>query len=71
MTFKIRPMEAIDWRHVREIYRQGLATGLASFDTTIPLWRHWDAGHLKIGRLVAEDSSGILGWVALSPAAST
>ena len=71
MTLNIRPMEAIDWRRVREIYQQGLSTGLASFDTSIPLWRDWDAGHLPIGRLVAEDDSGIVGWVALTPAAST
>jgi phosphinothricin acetyltransferase len=52
---------------VREIYVQGLATGQATFETTVPSWEAWDAGHLRIGRLVAASNQEVAGWCALSP----
>jgi phosphinothricin acetyltransferase len=60
-------MTADDWPEVREIYRQGIATGNATFEADVPDWEKWDSGHLPSCRLVARDDSGIVGWAALSP----
>ena len=60
-------MRPADWESVSEIYRQGLATGQATFETKAPSWEQWDANHLKVGRLVASSAQGIAGWCALSP----
>ena len=46
-------MRDSDWPRVCEIYRQGLATGIATFETEAPEWSTWDAGHLRHSRLVA------------------
>jgi len=60
-------MHDADGVAVLEIYRQGLMTGNATFETTVPTWEDWNRGHLKHSRLVARDGSSILGWAALSP----
>ncbi|WP_370582309.1 N-acetyltransferase family protein [Plantibacter sp. VKM Ac-2880] len=64
----VRPLEAADWSAVETIYREGIATGNATFEAEPPSWEQFDAGKLTIGRLVAVDESGtVLGWVAASP----
>ena len=72
MTIVIETMTATDWPQVRDIYAEGLATGLAAFMSEPPDWPAWDAGHLEIARLVARDPSGrIAGWAALAPVPDT
>ena len=60
-------MQPSDWPAVRDIYEQGIATRLATFETATPSWEDWDARHLTDLRLVAEDDGEVLGWAALSP----
>jgi L-amino acid N-acyltransferase YncA len=68
MDVAITPMRPDDWQAVRQIYRQGIGTGDATFDTEPPSWEEWDAGHLPECRLVARDAEGeVLAWAALSP----
>ncbi len=80
MKYPILPMPPELWPAVREIYREGIATGNATFETELPDWEKWDAGHRRDCRLVAfapfaEDSElvipleklTVLGWAALSP----
>jgi L-amino acid N-acyltransferase YncA len=59
-----------DWPDVSRIYRQGLETGNATFETTVPTWESWDSGHLDECRLVLEIDDDVVGWVALSPVSS-
>lgn len=59
-------MQPDDWPQVRDIYAEGMATGDATFETAVPEWEQWDAGHRPDCRLVARDEGGILGWAALS-----
>jgi L-amino acid N-acyltransferase YncA len=66
-AIRIRAMVSTDWDAVARIYREGIATGHATFNTDAPAWEAWDAGHLPHSRLVAEDHEGILGWAALIP----
>lgn len=70
MQYIIDEMEASDWEQVKEIYLEGIRTGLATFQTEAPVWENWDKGHLNSCRLVARSESSILGWVALSPTSS-
>ena len=71
-TFAIGAMADGDWKDVRAIYREGLATGLAAFMLNPPRRRDWDAGHLTVGRLVARSGEGrVLGWSALAPVPDT
>jgi phosphinothricin acetyltransferase len=63
----IDSMYPADWPAVRRIYGEGQATGRATFDTDIPEWEAWDAGHLAAPRLVARDGREVVGWAALGP----
>ncbi|MGI4985286.1 MAG: GNAT family N-acetyltransferase [Janthinobacterium lividum] len=58
-------MSEDDWPDVRRIYAEGIATGIATFQTEVPEYDIWDRGHLTACRLVAETDDRILGWVAL------
>ena len=49
------------------IYKEGIATGFATFETLVPDYKNWDMNHVPECRLVAERNQKILGWVALSP----
>jgi len=72
MNFTIDDMAKHDWKQVRKIYREGLATGLAAFMSDPPIWKVWDAAHLTVGRLVARtDDAAIVGWSALAQAPDT
>lgn len=60
-------MEAADWPDVARIYAEGIDTGDATFETTVPPWSQWDADHLAPHRFVAELDDAVCGWSALSP----
>ena len=66
-AFTIEPMTPDDGDAVLRIFAEGIATGVATFDTAVPDWRRWNATHRKECRLVARDVDGaVLGWTALS-----
>jgi L-amino acid N-acyltransferase YncA len=67
MIYQITPMQPDDWPAVREIYREGIATGDATFETDVPDWEKWDNSHRQDCRLVARIREKVLGWAALSP----
>ena len=78
MEYPILPMPPELWPAVREIYREGILTGTATFETEVPEWENWDAVHRKDCRLVAIEpmeeeglfslsNVKVLGWAALSP----
>ncbi len=62
----IRPLMPSDWPAVEAIYTEGIASGLATFETEPPTWESFDADHFDGHRLVAEDDGDIVGWVVLS-----
>lgn len=53
---------------VLAIYRLGIDTGDATFETTVPTWEAFDAAKLPDHRRVAVDHRGrVLGWTAVVP----
>ncbi len=67
MKFAIRPIDGSAWDQVRAIYLEGIATGLATFETEAPSWEVWDSSHLPQCRLGGWAGEKLLGWAALSP----
>jgi L-amino acid N-acyltransferase YncA len=67
MDIVVRAMRGEDWRAVRAIYREGIATGHATFEIDAPGWEKWNASHLPDCRLVAREEDHVVGWAALSP----
>jgi L-amino acid N-acyltransferase YncA len=65
-SISIEPLTVDHWETVRSIYLQGIATGNATFQQTVPDWQEWDAGHLPACRLIARSEQAIVAWAALS-----
>jgi L-amino acid N-acyltransferase YncA len=63
----VEPMASDDGPAVLDIFGQGIATGVATFETTTPDWDRWDAGHRPDCRFVARLGGCVVGWTALSP----
>jgi L-amino acid N-acyltransferase YncA len=63
----IRKMHPDDSLRVLEIYRMGLETRNATFETTVPSWQEWDSKHLPHTRFVFEEKGIVAGWAALAP----
>lgn len=59
-----------DWDQVAEIFRQGIETGNATFETQIPSWEKWDSAHIQSCRIVATIENVVIGWAALVPVSS-
>jgi phosphinothricin acetyltransferase len=55
---------------VARIYKEGLKTGLATFETSVPNWDQWNKSHHQFGRIGYTRNDKILGWAALSPTSS-
>ena len=60
-------MKKSDWPVVKSIYKEGIETGIATFETDIPDWEEWDKKFLKNCRLAAVGEEKVIGWAALSP----
>jgi L-amino acid N-acyltransferase YncA len=64
---QIISMLPLHWEVVSKIYAEGLSTGNATFQTTVPTWEEWDKAHVANSRLVAVENNEVLGWAALTP----
>jgi L-amino acid N-acyltransferase YncA len=51
---------------VLDIYGQGIATGVATFETVVPAWRAWTAARRRDCRFVARLDGRIVGWTAVA-----
>lgn len=63
----VRALQPGDWPAVRRIYGEGIATGIATFETTVPSRASLDAKWLPDHRWVAELDGEVVGWTAASP----
>lgn len=63
----VRPLHPDDYPAVAAVFAEGIATGLATFETEVPGWDEWDAAHLPDHRFVAELDDKVVGWIAIVP----
>ena len=66
----IRELTKHDEKRVLEIYKTGLETRNATFETKVPSWSDWDQKHHKHSRYVYQQDNNVLGWSALLPVSS-
>jgi L-amino acid N-acyltransferase YncA len=64
---RVRPLRPDDYPAVAAIFAEGIASGLATFETAVPDWEEWDAAHLPEHRFVAELDGEVAGWCAVVP----
>lgn len=63
----VRDMLPPDSEKILEIYRMGIETRNATFETIVPSWQEWNERHLSHSRFVSEENGIVTGWAALSP----
>ncbi|MCY4399321.1 MAG: GNAT family N-acetyltransferase [Gemmatimonadetes bacterium] len=66
MKTTFRPLVPEDWPAVAEIYRQGIESGDATFETVVPDWESWNAARSPDCRIIAEAGGEIVGFAGLS-----
>jgi len=62
----IRPLIEIDYQIIASIYKKGIDTGIATFETEVPNWNDWNKKFILNCRFVVEIDSIVVGWSALS-----
>ncbi|NND51623.1 MAG: N-acetyltransferase [Flavobacteriaceae bacterium] len=55
-----------DWEAVSRIYKEGIATKMATFETEVPSWEEWDKKYIDSCRLVAQLDDQVVGFAVLS-----
>lgn len=63
---RIRPLVKSDWESVSKIYAQGIASGIATFETELPDRDKWNRKYLEVCRFVAVKDEEVVGYAALS-----
>jgi L-amino acid N-acyltransferase YncA len=61
------PMLAEHAGAVLEIYGHGIASGMATFETTVPDWEGFNEKYLPHSRIIAVSNNEPVGWAALTP----
>ncbi len=62
MVKMVREMLQSDRERVLEIYRMGLETRNATFETKVPSWNEWDSKYLPHSRYVSVEN-GFVNWL--------
>lgn len=70
LNYTIEAMKESDWNEVSKVYLEGIRTGIATFQNSIPTFEDWDKGHIKSCRLVAKADEKVLGFSVLSATSS-
>ncbi|MCH4823223.1 GNAT family N-acetyltransferase [Gramella lutea] len=63
----IRELTANDASAILNIYRLGLETRNATFETRVPTWEEWNKKFHRHSRLVFTEENTIKGWAGLTP----
>ena len=66
----VRALEVADWPDVLRVYAEGMATGIATFETEVPSAEALDARWLPGQRWVAEIDGRVVGWASITPVSS-
>lgn len=56
-----------NYSQIAAIYKEGIATNMATFETIVPDWKTWNNKFHLFGRIAIEKKDTILGWASLAP----
>ena len=71
MEIVVRPFIKQDWPSVSKIYADGIATGIATFETEVPDFEAWHKKYIESCRIVALIDKQVVGFAILSLVASS
>lgn len=63
---KFSEINTTNYEAVSQIYKSGIATENATFETLVPSFEAWDKKYLPFARIALYEDKTMLGWAALS-----
>jgi len=66
MEIAVRPLKKEDWNSVSKIYKEGINTGIATFETEVSNWETWNNKYIDSCRIVATQDNNVVGFAVLS-----
>ena len=68
MNVKLRQISEDHWEEVANIYRLGIQSKQATFETSVPTWEKWSSSKDLSSSFVLldEDADRVIGWTAIS-----
>ncbi len=63
---QIRACTKKDWVAIAEIYKEGIQSKMATFETIVPPFDIWNMKYMTVARLVCELNNSVIAWAALS-----
>jgi len=66
MKIVVRQLIKEDWTSVSKIYADGIATGIATFETEVSDWETWNIKYVDSCRIVATRNTNVVGFAVLS-----
>ncbi len=64
---KFVEITSLNYPSVAKIYQEGIETGMATFEETVPDWETWKNNHLPFGNILLLVENEIVGWASLAP----
>ncbi|MFI2742684.1 GNAT family N-acetyltransferase [Zhouia sp. PK063] len=55
-----------NFNQIAQIYAEGLASKMATFETAVPNWEKWNEKYLPFARIALANNDNIIGWAALT-----
>ena len=66
VKMQIIPLNKEHYHEVSKIYKEGLDSGIATFESTVPTWEQWDKKFLEVCRFVVVVDTEVVAWCTLS-----
>ncbi|WP_405607081.1 GNAT family N-acetyltransferase [Polaribacter sp. Asnod1-A03] len=65
-SYSIVTIDKENYNEVATIYKEGIATNMATFETVVPDWETWNNKYLSIGRIGLKENDKIVAWGSLA-----
>ena len=65
-AISIKSLVQDHWDDISRIYKEGIETGIATFETEVPDWPQWNDKYIRSCRFVAEFEDQVVGFAVLS-----
>jgi phosphinothricin acetyltransferase len=66
MQVVLRTFHQSDFQDLLKIYKAGIKTGIATFETELPTWKVWNRKYIEHPRIVATIDKSVVGYAVLS-----
>ena len=63
---KVIKIHKDNYNQIAAIYKEGIATNMATFETVVPDWKIWNNKFLSFGRIALQENHKIIAWASLT-----